>query len=577
MLSSLIAGIFASHLGSIQQDLDTKPDSWAATDGLGRKLALGKSGSKLRTNKSVAVFYFLANRVPNGTIYDITKILQQDPLHPAFGPPFTTHWWGEPWFGYYQSDDPAVIRKHMQMLTDAGVDVIVFDNTNGPTYPEVYLPLCKVLTDMRAQGNRTPQIAFFTGHKAWDTLYRDFYSKEVYKGLWFQWKGKPLMMAHLEGGDRLPQNVQDFFTIRESWAWTPSQWFGNGHDKWPWLDNYPQNFGWHEKPTQPEQVSVSVAQHATSSIGRSSLTQREPELNTYRLSSDTPNGLCFSQQFERALQLDPELIFVTGWNEWTATRFPLDRDQMFAGKPGRKNDPMFVDEYNAEFSRDIEPAKGLLQDDYYYQFVNFIRRYKGSRSTPPITRKSIRLDRGFSQWKQVEPEFLDDVGDPVQRDHSGWADLSYKNSTGRNDIVAAKVAYDDRAIYFYVRTLEPLSPSTDPNWMLLFIDVDANSKTGWLGYDYVLNRAVGLTNTSLQQNAGGVYLWESIGKVKYRKLGNELMISIPRNLLHLGRGPHTIDFKWADNIQQTGDANDFTLNGDAAPNDRFNYRAVLER
>jgi hypothetical protein len=39
--------------------------------------------------------------------------------------------------------------------------------------------------------------------------------------------------------------------------------------------------------------------------------------------------------------------------------------------------------------------------------------------------------------------------------------------------------------------------------------------------------------------------------------------------------PATIDFKWADNIQQTGEWSDFTLNGDAAPNDRFNYRAKL--
>ena len=39
--------------------------------------------------------------------------------------------------------------------------------------------------------------------------------------------------------------------------------------------------------------------------------------------------------------------------------------------------------------------------------------------------------------------------------------------------------------------------------------------------------------------------------------------------------PAAIDFKWADNIRQTGEASDFTLNGDAAPNDRFNYRAEL--
>jgi hypothetical protein len=34
------------------------------------------------------------------------------------------HHWGESAFGYYRSDDPWVLRKHAQMLSDAGVDVI---------------------------------------------------------------------------------------------------------------------------------------------------------------------------------------------------------------------------------------------------------------------------------------------------------------------------------------------------------------------------------------------------------------------------------------------------------------------
>ena len=53
------------------------------------------------------------------------------------------------------------------------------------------------------------------------------------------------------------------------------------------------------------------------------------------------------------------------------------------------------------------------------------------------------------------------------------------------------------------------------------------------------------------------------------------MISIPRAALGLAGKSGVIDFKWADNIAQTGEASDFTLNGDAAPNDRFNYRAII--
>jgi hypothetical protein len=45
-------------------------------------------------------------------------------------------------------------------------------------------------------------------------------------------------------------------------------------------------------------------------------------------------------------------------------------------------------------------------------------------------------------------------------------------------------------------------------------------------------------------------------------------LAIPRSILGISKLPATIDFKWADNIQQTGLASAFTLNGDVAPNDR---------
>jgi hypothetical protein len=57
--------------------------------------------------------------------------------------------------------------------------------------------------------------------------------------------------------------------------------------------------------------------------------------------------------------------------------------------------------------------------------------------------------------------------------------------------------------------------------------------------------------------------------------GSELEVAIPRTVLGVTAETRWIDFKWADNIQQTGEWSDFTLNGDAAPNDRFNYRALL--
>jgi hypothetical protein len=37
---------------------------------------------------------------------------------------------------------------------------------------------------------------------------------------------------------------------------------------------------------------------------------------------------------------------------------------------------IFVDEFIQEFSRDIEPMNGGHGDNYYYQLVDYVRRYK---------------------------------------------------------------------------------------------------------------------------------------------------------------------------------------------------------
>jgi hypothetical protein len=79
----------------------------------------------------------------------------------------------------------------------------------------------------------------------------------------------------------------------------------------------------------------------------------------------------------------------------------------------------------------------------------------------------------------------------------------------------------------------------------------------------------------LERNEGGSYRWSSPVTVVFRFAGNELELALPRTALGIASGQRAFDFKWADNLQQTGDWSDFTINGDAAPNDRYNYRAKI--
>jgi hypothetical protein len=111
--------------------------------------------------------------------------------------------------------------------------------------------------------------------------------------------------------------------------------------------------------------------------------------------------------------------------------------------------------------------------------------------------------------------------------------------------------------------------------MLLYINSDADYATGWLGYDFVVNRNPSLRVTSLEKNKELRYEWQPVAEVEYAMDEDQMMISVPRSLLGIRSLPAVIDFKWADHCYANGDWTDFTLNGDAAPDDRFNYRAKL--
>ncbi|PQV64217.1 hypothetical protein B1R32_10661 [Abditibacterium utsteinense] len=557
---------------------DAMSDTWVATDALGRKIARGGEPGvpALRRGKTVIMFYYIWQgfHSPIGP-NDISRLLAANPKNPAWGPPGSFHWWGEPEAGYYRAEDPWVIRRNMSMLADAGVDAIFFDATNSYTYPDTVKAVCEVIRSMRAHGDAAPQIGFVTHADAALTqqkLYDEFYSKSLYADLWFQWQGKPLILGEVGAkfADRREQSpeVKDFFTWRYSWAWDP------GENKWPWLDKSPQkpNFA-SATPNIIEEVPVSSAEHPTSNLGKSYHNDQQPPTDALGLTPVTGQGLYFAEQWKNALKIDPQVVFVTQWNEWVAQRFVVDGPSgpPFLGTPTKKGDTFFVDVYNAEFNRDLEPMRGGWNDNYYYQLVDNIRRYKGARPAPAASKpQSVKIDGKFAEWTRVSPQFRDTALDTTHRDFKSYAgDLTYKNTSGRNDFIVSKVARDARTLYFYAQTSAKISPSQGAQWMQLFIDADQNARTGWNGYDFALNlRVLNNQQTTVSRYTGKK--WMPIGRASFRAVGRELEISVPRALIgqkHKAR----FDFHWTDNASPTNLASWFT-NGDSAPNRRFNFR-----
>lgn len=552
---------------------------WPATDALDRRLPAPDEVGPPRPDRFVGIFYFLwlnerQNKSPLGEgPYDVSRILAKDPdamkkpNSPLWGPPWTAHYWGEPLYGYYLSTDPWVLRRHAQLLADAGIDTLIFDTTNAVTYRDVYPQLCEVFRQVRREGDRTPQIAFMLNTAAGKTaqqLYADLYKPGLYSELWFRWQGKPLMICDPQ---QASPELKAFFTLRR--AHWPFEMINTPY-AWHWEATYPQPYGYTDDPKEPEQVNVAVAQNLRAADGQvTNMSNGDARGRSFHDGKEdtTPGavnrGLNFQEQWKRALELAPPFVMVTGWNEWIAGRQP-PADQV-----------IFVDQFSEEYSRDIEPMKGGHGDNYYWQLVANVRRYKGA---PPLPKASgpvsIRIAGGFAQWKNVEPEFRDHVGETIPRDFDGAGGLHYTNRTGRNDFVAAKVARDARNVCFYIRTREPITRHTDPNWMWLLIDADQDAKTGWEGYDFIANRTIETDGTTwLEKNEGG-WKWKKVAKLSSRVDGREMHVAIPRSALGLpaGKTDVSIDFKWADNIQHPGDVMDFYLSGDVAPEGRFMYR-----
>ncbi len=77
--------------------------------------------------------------------------------------------------------------------------------------------------------------------------------------------------------------------------------------------------------------------------------------------------------------------------------------------------------------------------------------------------------------------------------------------------------------------------------------------------------------------AGKGWDWKHAADIRYRKDKARLELMIPKAALGLtGDGTMAFDFHWADNIQKENDIVEFSVNGDSAPNRRFNYRFLSE-
>ncbi len=612
------------------------PYLWTATDGVGRTLTTQNNKASDGKFRNVGVFYspwHYENNINSPGPFNVNNINNANPsrIHDWtwWNNNYSSgaYWWNQPIYGYYQELDEYVLRKQAELLASAEVDFIVFDCTNSNiVWKDGYEKILKVWKEAQNDGVNVPKIAFMTnftysdgGDSAVEQLLTNLYDPSCqnyksYQNLLYTYNGKFLILLDVSGlketsgGEAKLAELQQRFEVRDPVATyfdgiTDSSWKPNG--EWGWLSVNPQAVYKKAVDTRAEQVTVSVSQNATydtnqltamngnkvmgrsfargnyfytyQSKGKTITVDESIKVNGTSSGANTSlYGRNFQQQWDYAIDIDPEIIFVTGWNEWIMGR----QEQWPSAADGAPVTNAFPDQFNDEYSRDIEPSSGDLKDNYYYQLVENIRRYKGVSSqgsqTTPI---SIDINK-TTDWKNANLINYYHYAGGKERNARGWGlnHETYVNNTFRNDIINSKVSYDGRYIYFYVETVDDLSGNLNDKFMRLLIDskdnkTDSNSDN-WEGFEYIVNKTYtenNLNTVKLEKFTGSGFATTAVGDVLYTRTGNVFQLAIPRVYLGLTSNNINFRFKWADNNLDNGDIMTLYTDGDVAPGGRFTY------
>lgn len=247
---------------------------------------------------------------------------------------------------------------------------------------QVWFTILNILDEYRVAGFKVPQIVFFTNTRSDEAVkhvYQYLYKRELYKELWFYGPyEKPLIIANEDKLKDIPGEMKEFFHIRTAqWPLEKTK-----EDGFPYMDlAKPQHL-------YTNLMNVSVCQfsgpcsfgitkgfgHENGFYGRG-YSKKTPENGVVK---NILEGRNFAEQWENAINQDPEMVFVTGWNEWIAQKSNVNG---------------WIDTFNTEWSRDIEMTKATgyssdtddytkqgYGDNYYMQLIHYIRKYKGIAS-----------------------------------------------------------------------------------------------------------------------------------------------------------------------------------------------------
>lgn len=329
----------------------------------------------------VAIFYSTWFNFVLGTKTNppnITKILENGKKTGVYnwGAENEFHYWAEPAVGYYRSDNEQVIRTHMTQLADAGVDFIIIDHTfmnKTRTLVEsewaVYVEnpctvLLNTIVKMRREGLKTPYVVFWSGagtETGWAVVQKmnnEFYKVKKWRDCFVYWEGKVFQLV-----TRMPKTPLNNanLTVREMWGLE--------------YNLLPEHWSFLQRTNEPVKDSEGYTEQMCV------CTATQQTYMSLPTAKGRTHGIFMYSQWYNAFKHRPKVIAITWWNEWAAQRIRT-ADGTY----------QFTDNYNQEYSRDIEPMKGGHGDLYYQWMKKYISAYRNLETCPVLVESGYETE-----------------------------------------------------------------------------------------------------------------------------------------------------------------------------------------
>jgi hypothetical protein len=265
--------------------------------------------AKTRYNGAVAIWY--------GSHFEDIASHDWEPIKKWNGP-------FHPMLGEYKTSDRKIVRQHLHWLRRAGVDVILYDVCR--IQPELTLldlqkqkTLQVIAEELSHQEKEPRKLKLVLWMEKWNSnptpaQYR-FGLEYVRKNLadrdfYFRLDGKPLVVTYLNRPDpeidKIDQEYKPIFTIRR-------------------VSSYPEMPGWRYFGPEGDRECMTVNPGANGFMeeGFISIYVNKKPVDDKALRQrgkaaviQRADGKYFENQLLKARQVNPKVIFISGWNDW---------------------------------------------------------------------------------------------------------------------------------------------------------------------------------------------------------------------------------------------------------------------